>query len=140
MHKFGRRLYLCYKDATHCGVSYQHWFVTDKTWTIEFGGGNVTNATVLVHNNPKGSYIIEDEFANTTEVKKRMKMVCGTTNYSLALRNCEHVARYIFCGRWICMQMLGDGALRKVFFDHSLGTSILLIVIVHLLAFSLLRH
>jgi hypothetical protein len=30
----------------------------------------------------------------TKDVKERMGLLCGATNYSLALRNSEHAARY----------------------------------------------
>ena len=30
----------------------------------------------------------------TKDVKERMDLLCGATNYSLALRNSEHAARY----------------------------------------------
>ena len=30
----------------------------------------------------------------TKDVKERMGLLCGATNYSLALRNSEHTARY----------------------------------------------
>merc|ERR1712227_1092291 len=52
----------------------------------------------------------------TQEVKDRMFQVCGATNYSLALRNCEHVARYIQSGVWVCFQMAkGSGFLYNIF-------------------------
>ena len=54
----------------------------------------------------------------TDQVKERMRDVVGATNYSLALRNCEHVARYVYCGSWLCSQMVGDGVLRGYFFDY----------------------
>jgi hypothetical protein len=39
-------------------------------------------------------YIVVKDFKMTKEVKDRMTKLCGTTNFSLALRNSEHVARY----------------------------------------------
>lgn len=114
--KFGRNLRICYKKDKICGVEYQHWFVTDGTWTIEFGSGDISNNKVVVHCNPKNGYIIADQFQMTREVKNRMLEVCGASNYSLALRNCEHVARYIQSGVWVCFQMAkGSGLLYKVF-------------------------
>ena len=39
---------------------------------------------------------------------RRMQAVCGARNFSLALRNGEHLARYVFTGAWLSLQML-DG-------------------------------
>ena len=55
------------------------------------------------------------EFANTALVKQRMKNVCGTTNYSLALRNCEHVSRYIQAGVWVSFQTIPKSIIMKKF-------------------------
>ena len=91
--KFKKDLSICYVNREIYGVEYQHWFVTDGTWTIEFGSGDISNNKVVVHSNPQRDYVIADEFTMTQEVRDRMLKVCGATNYSLALRNCEHVAR-----------------------------------------------
>ena len=116
LDSFSNELRLCYKENTMLGVvKYQHWFITDGNMVIEFGGGDVLNNTVTVHNIPKRDYTIEDEFRLTSQVKERMKKVCGMTNYSLALRNCEHVARYIQSGAWVSFQMTERGALRDIF-------------------------
>ena len=123
LHNFGPTLKLCFKNQSKNGVSYQHWWVADKNtnWVIEFGGGEVWDCTVLVHSKARHNYIIDCEFTNTPEVRERMQKVCGTTNYSLALRNCEHVARYIRYGSWLCFQMVGDGVLKETFFSHMSG-------------------
>ena len=123
---FGQNLYLCYRDNAMMEVlgkpvlEYQHWWITDGTWTLEFGGGDVLNNTVNVHDNQNTSKsrIIDSKFKKTPDVLQRMEQVCGTTNYSLALRNCEHVARYIHCGAWICFQMVSNGILKSKFFDY----------------------
>jgi hypothetical protein len=50
----------------------------------------------------------------TAEMKQRMSHVFGMMNYSLCFRNCEHIANYVFRGRWVCMQMEdpnGDGSM-----------------------------
>ena len=102
---FGEKLYLCYEEKEQYKVKYQHWFVTDRIWTIEFNHYK-EKYVVFVHNDPLNKKCIEQEkFSNSPEVLERMENVCGATNYSLALRNCEHVARYIFCGTWASFQM-----------------------------------
>merc|ERR1711988_824803 len=98
--KFQKDLKICYKNCSNYGVKYQHWWITDGTWIIEFGFGEIFNNKVVVHRNPKTDYVIADQF----------------TNYSLALRNCEHVARYIQSGSWSSLQMAKDvGFLYNIF-------------------------
>ena len=75
------------------GIEYQHWYVTDGTWVMEFGGGEISNNNIIVHCNPKTNGIIENTFVKSPDVVERMEKLCGATNYSLALRNCEHAAR-----------------------------------------------
>ena len=100
--------------------NYEHWFITnsDGSWVLEFGefSRGPTDMIVGVHSNPRGEYDIKDTFILTQEVMERMKKVVGATNYSVALRNCEHVARYIQSGSWVSFQMSGKGVLRKMFY------------------------
>ena len=60
----------------------------------------------------------DSKFKLTAAVMERMRKVCGGTNYSLALRNCEHLARYIHSGAWISFQMVGSGVLKNAFISH----------------------
>lgn len=90
---------------------YQHWFITNSegSWVVEFGefGRGPTDLIVGVHSNPRGEYTIEDTFVLTSVVLERMKKVVGATNYSVALRNCEHISRYVQSGCWVSFQMSG---------------------------------
>ena len=87
--KFRRRLKLCFEQREVFGTKYQHWWITDGSWIFEFGGGEGVNHHVIVHCNPRVDYMVDTEFELTDEVMARMKAVCGASNYSLALRNCE---------------------------------------------------
>ena len=95
LSNFGRNLKICKKRKTKWILfAYYHWYVTDGTWIIEFID---PSAPILVHCNPRlvtFIYIVE-EFVMTDGILERMQKVCGTSNYSLVLRNCEHVARYV---------------------------------------------
>jgi len=62
-------------------------------------------------------------FTRNALVTKRMKQVCGATGYSLALRNCEHLANYIHCGTFKCSQMMENKSLYAWFFKHMMGPS-----------------
>jgi GTP-binding protein EngB required for normal cell division len=119
--RFGDRLTMASRFCKFGGVEYFHFLITDGTWSMEFGVGNFASATVIVHSNPQSDYEVEKTFNNTPEVQARMLKVCGATNYSLCLRNCEHVARYIYCGQWICMQMAGGSSIAINFVKDMSG-------------------
>ena len=93
LRKFGEELKTCYCLNSEFGFNYQHWYVTDGTWVMEFGGGELSNASIVVHCNPKTNGTSEGTFVKSRDVVDRMSKLCGATNYSLALRNCEHAAR-----------------------------------------------
>ena len=120
LSKFGEDLKLCYDDrcVMKAKYSYQHWWITDGVWILEFGGDDISDINLLIHCNPRKNYFVDSKFKRTSEVKERMRDVCGTTNYSLALRNFQHLARYIHCGSWISFQMVGSGVLKRYLFDH----------------------
>jgi GTP-binding protein EngB required for normal cell division len=96
-------------------VKLEHFSITDGKMTIEFGNGTVKENKVLVHcqiDNSKRWKIVK-QFEFTPAVAERMKKVCGATSFSLSLRNSEHLARYIHCGSWLSLQMVGEGPLGK---------------------------
>ena len=120
IEKFGNKLELRYKNMVLCGVTYRHFWITDGAWVLEWGAGDdILNSTIKIHSNiadREGKDItIEARFEKTIDVEKRMTKLCGATNYSLALRNCEHAARYVHVGAWVCFQMVGEGILTKQF-------------------------
>ena len=87
----------CSEYSSMFGVRYEHWYVTDGKWVFEFGGGEIHDAIIEVHDKEKkeANQVVRELFTLTDERLERMRKLCGATNYSLALRNCEHVARYI---------------------------------------------
>lgn len=118
---FGKHLKICHRPETFLGLTYWHFFVTDDTWVIEFGGGNLASASVIIHPHPIQNFIVEAKFDNSPEILRRMQNVCGARSYSLCLRNCEHLARYIFSGSWISLQTVGAGNIAKRFLDYMAG-------------------
>jgi GTP-binding protein EngB required for normal cell division len=52
-----------------------------------------------------------------------MKKVCGANNYSLCLRNCEHLARYIQAGTWVSLQMASGASPIRDYFKSYLSTN-----------------
>lgn len=120
--RFGDTVFMCSKWCGSGIVQYKHYFITDHKWTLEFGGGDLANNTVSIHNKPAiGDYEVEKEFPCDAKVRARMKKVVGGTNYSVCLRNCEHVARYIHSGTWLSLQMIDKGLINEVFVKHLLS-------------------
>ena len=76
--------------------------------------GSVWQNSVDVHRNPRRDFckkFCKKKVATiTADTVERMKRVVGATAYSLLLRNCEHIANYIFEGRWLSMQSLTEDA------------------------------
>ena len=119
--RFGRAR-MCARSCRLAGVTYDHYFITDGSRTFEFGVGQISNNKVEIHNRAlQTGYQIAAEFTVDDKVRERMRSVLGATNYSLCLRNCEHVARYVYCKSWICYQMVSDGSLAKAFARNQLG-------------------
>lgn len=107
----GKKLTLGYHDS---GLEQKEWFITDKESTIEFREVNKTQKALIIHKLPLTNCIIESEFVCNDRVLERMKEVLGCTNFSFALRNSEHVSRYIYSGTWFSFQM-ASGNLREKF-------------------------
>lgn len=122
---FGNRLYMFQMRESYMGIIYMHFYVTDNTWTIEFSGSEFS---VQIHNSPKkpGAQLVK-ETVKTSAIVERMEKVCGARGYSLALRNCEHLARYIFSGSWISLQMLKGADLSVCFLRHMMEKQQLMI-------------
>eukprot|EP00930_Biecheleria_cincta_P059186 TRINITY_DN44938_c0_g1_i1.p1 TRINITY_DN44938_c0_g1~~TRINITY_DN44938_c0_g1_i1.p1 ORF type:complete len:174 (-),score=31.32 TRINITY_DN44938_c0_g1_i1:98-619(-) len=111
--KFGTSLFL-FKHQITCGnlENFWHFFVSDGTWTIEFGDEQwdcktVPEFRVKVHNReiPPDS-VEEKQFTKTDAVAERMREVCGACNYSLCFRNSEHLSRY----RWGLLVQLSNAS------------------------------
>ena len=127
----GRKIQLCAVKRQHMGVSFEHWFITDGVSVFEFGGPDLDPYDARVHINPYVPRQFESvvsaatnslgEATLTADVKERMRHVIGMRNYSLCLRNCEHVANYVFRGKWLSHQMnSSDGSLKKLFHNYLL--------------------
>ena len=117
----GSEIQLCWQvvDAAPGFLTYEHFFLTNKRWTLEFGSGDPMNNTVTVHPNPRTKYFTKDKkVVADNGMRDRMAHVLGMTNYSLLLRNCEHIANYIAYGRWMSMQTVGQGRISSVLIDY----------------------
>ena len=104
----GTRVRMCSRRGSKLGISYLHYYITtvrQPAWVIQFGRGELTNTIVEVIIDNTNDGFMEEEFVITETHVRRIQSVVGATAYSLVLRNCEHVARYIQSGAWVCLQM-----------------------------------
>ena len=112
------------KECTAFGITYYHYFVTDWEITMEFGGGETDGDNrVTIHNNRVAKSLDQETVSRFTvddAVRDRMRQVLGASNYSMCLRNCEHIARYIAHGHWYCSQMTDQNGLHKIFVRYML--------------------
>lgn len=113
-------------DVSNGGLDYQHFFICDakKTWCVELSGKRPTpsNANDFYCTNrvqcntlPYEKDVLCKGAVMTPAIKERMAQVMGMCNYSLCLRNSEHIANYIFSGFWASFQMEKDGKLFSYF-------------------------
>jgi hypothetical protein len=93
------------------GLTYRHWMLTDGRTVFEFGGPDLSiyNARVIIHTLVPSAYTVEKTAKVTPAMLTRMGHVLGMRSYSLCFRNCEHVANYVFRGRWYSGQLIDDG-------------------------------
>lgn len=97
------------RQNTMFGLNYKHYFLTLETDTgselhIEFQGEAANDARVTVRNDipariveVRSRRVARDDI---NDLCLRVYNVFGMRNYSLLLRNCEHVSRYIFGEGW----------------------------------------
>lgn len=120
----GTQVHIAYKnEAILLGIgSYQHWFIVvgdNSEYFIEFGSADLNheNARVNINNSPREHEKVKEATMNKV-IRQRIEHVLGMKNYSLCLRNCEHVANYIFKGIWYSKQMENWATILE-FFMHD---------------------
>eukprot|EP00435_Cladocopium_sp_Y103_P024234 s620_g5.t3 len=116
LQSFGDILYLCSTWRSQNGLEFHHYFVTDWVWTMDF----LSTGLQVHQNTPPQQCAVHARFSKTNAVERRLRQVCGATAYSVALRNCEHSARYIHSGRWISYQMSGESSSLGATFVRSM--------------------
>lgn len=118
--KNGEKIYLSFIEIFWCGIFYKHWFITNLTLFLEFEhpASDIYETKVMINRDSHSQYPTEGpaKFCAMNElIRARMIHVLGMCNYSLCLRNSEHVANYVFHGHWVSSQMSTDGALMRRF-------------------------
>jgi GTP-binding protein EngB required for normal cell division len=90
------------------GWEYNHYYLQTKPsdLIIEFYGDNHYRSIFDIHNKKKfGEPITENTLLIDHAMIDRLTQVIGMSNYSLLLRNCEHVAKYVAYGKWVSLQI-----------------------------------
>ena len=85
LQNFSSELFLGTLERNLYGFEYTHYFITDKTWTIEFNGGENCSGALSINSNQHSEalHYNNDKFTLTDDVYRRMGRVCGATNFSL---------------------------------------------------------
>jgi len=111
-------------DRELFGLKYEHWYISDGTYILEFDGDDIYNARVTVHQKQLPYRTVASDglqFDFTPAAKQRAKKIIGATNYSLMLRNCEHVVTYIVHGAWRSLQTAPTAPIYKFFQAMFMG-------------------
>jgi len=130
------KIHLVYVEKESHGMEYKHYLVRYTITNmkdskkhhhyvfVEFGGGEFSGAIVSAKYrvDHRGMRAEDIKIENWNAILKRTYQMLGMCNYSLLLRNCEYVARYIMQGVWHCSQHSGDGLFNHVFKSVS-GTA-----------------
>jgi hypothetical protein len=119
----GVQLFLAFTKNKWGNLEYQHYFVTDKKHFIEFGSASLDpyKARVNINTQPRDYTTVEKVTSEMNqEIRDRINHVLGMRNYSLCLRNCEHVANYIIRRKWVSSQMDEESGVIFSWFKNSL--------------------
>jgi len=122
--KDNTNLYAAYTKSKWGNIGYEHWFITDNIHFIEFGSASldIYKARVTINTNTRDFICDHIPTSMNNEIRDRIRHVLGMSNYSLILRNCEHVANYIIRNRWISAQMDEDrGSIFNSFISYLLA-------------------
>lgn len=107
---------------------YNDWFITTNEYSIKFEYDYnskifyFNNRHVLKITSIKRSlnYKVISEFEMNQEVRARIIQILGMKNYSLLLRNSEHVANYIYSGSWLSKQTKENGYIYNKFLNYNI--------------------
>ena len=114
-------LQLCHTQVIRNGFSYRRWLVKDSqsNWVINFNEESDGTYIVKVHES-EDTLTVYKELPRKDDILERMKFVVGATNYSLLLRNSEHVAWYILTNVWVSFQICQEFSHLKDILDPDI--------------------
>ena len=115
-----KNIALCYLESKDVDKGHKHFFLIFETsqYTAEIDCNNIYDATFKLSKIPSiksSDEKVSDTFEFTAAMKERLQQVENTKNYSLMLRNCEHVTKYVVHGAWYSYQV---GKENSIFFRH----------------------
>lgn len=100
------------------GIQYEHWFITNGSYIIEFShpNGNINEAILRIRSGTLTGQDVKHETCKMNDaIAWRMKCVVGMKNFSLCFRNSEHVSKFITHRLWMSSQMDSNGNLMRIF-------------------------
>lgn len=102
---------MCLVEVKPYQMAVVHYYLLFGATRIEFGDAALTDPCLRIfETTPSAKHTVCMEFKDTDlgDMKARLKGVLGATNFSYALRNSEHMARYISTGLWYSLDMAGE--------------------------------
>ena len=106
---------------------YNDWFITTNKYAIKFEYDYYSSirhvlkiSSIKRPLNYTAINKIEKEFEMNQEVRARIMQILGMKNYSLLLRNSEHVANYIHSGSWLSEQTKENGDIYNKFLNCTI--------------------
>lgn len=120
--KNGEPLYIEYQQTKNGFSSYQHWFITNGTYYIEFKPEDsfkslfdMFRARVHINEFRHNGFHASGNVLMDDKVRGRIRHVLGMSNFSFCLRNSEHVVNYIVGNKWISYKAAPNGSILKKF-------------------------
>ena len=81
----------------------------DENWAVSFREEEEREGEFIVKihkiDTNKTKFDVKETFESDEEIRRRIENVLGATNYSVLLRNSEHIAWYIFTNIWASFQV-----------------------------------
>lgn len=111
------KISLCYKNAIYKDYKYKHFFIIIENHNIEeiieFDNNDFINSKIILHNKTNLNDVVVLKYKDVDEndriiIQKRIIKLLGFKEYSLLLRNCEHIAYYIYMGSWCSFQVIDE--------------------------------
>ena len=111
IEKFTGKLKMCSHSVNRYGFDERIWMIAneDENWAVSFREEEEREGEFIVKihkiDTNKTKFDVKETFESDEEIRRRIENVLGATNYSVLLRNSEHIAWYIFTNIWASFQV-----------------------------------